>query len=206
MPDEADIFWGRCSVKTAEEKAASPFVYDHESPEPHWEPDNTCSHCGGLRPSVALEAMRKGAKVVPTDKNYKIYVEMPEPKVGQMRVVGVMNHTPDDDSAQSGWVKADPAVLKEAGWSVGEDDDAQWMRLEPYGPTTTTKCYLNHFSEAQAIEFVVLAETKKMNLATPGHFYSGLCFGIYKDAIDKAVKALPPQPPPIAGPGTLESN
>ena len=71
MADDADIFWGRCAVKTAEEIKASPFVYDHEMAQPHWREDNTCSHCGGMRPSIALKAIREGAEVVPTDKNYK---------------------------------------------------------------------------------------------------------------------------------------
>ena len=134
MSDEVDVFWGRCAVKTAEEIAASPFVYDHKLSQPHWEPDGTCSHCGGMRPSIALKAIREGALVEPTDKNYKIYVK------------GVN-------------LPGCPA----------------------------NKCYLNHFSEAQAVEFVLLAHTGKMKLATPGHFYSGLCFGVYKAAIEKAL-------------------
>ena len=153
MADEPDIFWGRCAIKSAEEIAASPFVYNHKLPQPHWEKDGTCSHCGGMRPSIALKAIREGATVVPTDKNYKCYVE---------------------------------------GVSL------------PGCPAN--KCYFNHFSEAQAIEFVVLVETKKMKLASPGHFYSGLCFGRYQEAIQKALKELPPTPPPVAGAGTPESN
>ena len=203
MADEADIFWGRCAIKTPEEIKASPFAYDHKLPQPHWEPDNTCSHCGGLRPSLALKAIREGAKVVPCDKNYKCYIDVPEPNVGKLRVVSVTNHTPDGDPAEQGWVKADPKVLKESGWHT---KDAKWMRLKPLGPVMTVKCYLNHFSEAQAVEFVVLAETKKMNLATPGRFYSGLCFGCYKEAIELALKSLKPSPPPVAGPGMPEAN
>ena len=128
MNDEKDIFWGRCSPKTEAEKAVfkPPFNED-----PHWREDNTCSHCGGLRPSLALEKIRAGAEVIPTDKNYKIYVD---------------GHT---------------------------------------------KCYLNHFSESQAVEFVLLNHQGKMKLAFPHKFYSGLCFGIYKDAIKKALAELP---------------
>jgi len=136
VSQDADTFWGRCSVMTEAEIAASPLVY-HSHSQPHWRDDNTCSHCGGMKPSIALEAIKNGATVVPTDKNYKIYLE---PVAGQ--------HLPSS-----------PA----------------------------NKCYLNHFSEAQAVEFVLLNEQGKMKLATPGRFYSGLCFGIYKDAITKAL-------------------
>ena len=135
--ENEDVFWGRCAVKTKEEIEASPFVYDHELPQPHWRPNNLCSHCGGMRPSIALKAIREGAEVVPTDKNYKIYIK---PLPG--------------------------------------------MTL-PGSPAN--KCYLNHFSQAQAVEFVLLHETNKMKVGFPGHFYSGLCFGIYKDAIQAAI-------------------
>lgn len=122
---EKDTFWGRCEPEAV---TRAPFRF----PAPHWRENDTCSHCGGLRPSLALEAIRAGARVVPTDKNYKIYLE------------GV----------------------------PGRD----WA-----------KCYLNHFSESQAVEFVLLEKEGKMKLATPGHFYSGLCFGRYREAIEKAL-------------------
>ena len=124
---EEDVFGGRCDQ----------IEYDDRFPIPHWKDTDTCSHCGSMRPSIALKAIRDGAKVTPTDKNYKIYVE---------------------------------------GINL------------PGCPAN--KCYLNHFSESQAIEFVLLWETGKMNLACPGTFYSGLCFGIYKDAIEKAIGDL----------------
>jgi hypothetical protein len=140
MPEDADIFWGRCEVKTPEQIAASPFRIDHEFPPPHWNNDNTCSHCGGMRPSLALKAIREGAEVEPTDKNYKFYLR---------------------------------------GMS------------EPLPGCPANKCYFNHFSEAQAVEFMTLLHTGKMKLAYPGRFYSGLCFGVYKDAITKALSELP---------------
>lgn len=126
-----DVFWGRCAPRTEAEKQAfqPPFNED-----PRWCEDGTCSFCGGMRPSIALKAIREGAEVTPTDKNYKIYVE------------GL--HLPG---------------------------------------CPANKCYLNHFSESQAVEFVLLQKSGKMKLKYPGHFYSGLCFGIYKEAIQKAL-------------------
>lgn len=129
---DVDIFWGRCS-----HGEGGPHHYGpHSNLKNKWRDNGTCSFCGGMRPSIALEAIKSGATVTPTDKNYKIYIE---------------------------------------GGTV------------PL-PSPGGKCYLNHFSESQAVEFVLLNESGKMKLHYPGHFYSGLCFGIYKDVILKAVE------------------
>ena len=152
MPDDADTFWGRCSIKTPEEIAASPFHYDKD--QPHWRDDDTCSHCGGMRPSIALKAIREGATVEPTDKSYKMYVKGAK---------------------------------------------------EPLPSSPANKCYFNHFSEAQAVEFVLLHHTGKMKLAHPGHFYSGLCFSVYKEAITQALKEHEGKPPDDTGGGSFTS-
>lgn len=39
-----------------------------------WRKDNTCSYCGCLLPEKALELIKAGEMVVPTDKSYKAYV------------------------------------------------------------------------------------------------------------------------------------
>lgn len=65
-----DVFWGRCSLMTPKQLAASPFKHGN----PEWRDDNTCSHCGGLRPSILLKALRENrVSLEPTDKNYKVY-------------------------------------------------------------------------------------------------------------------------------------
>lgn len=43
--------------------------------EDTWRDDNTCSYCGGLNPEVALKYIEAGARIVPTDKSYKIYID-----------------------------------------------------------------------------------------------------------------------------------
>ena len=54
--------------------------FGHEKLEglDHWEPEGTCSFCSSLRPERFFEAVEAGAEVVPTDKNYKVYVRTPE--------------------------------------------------------------------------------------------------------------------------------
>jgi hypothetical protein len=135
-----DLFWGRCTPKTPEEIKLSPFRYDKELPQPHWREDNTCSHCGGIRPSLLLKALKeKRVSLTPTDKNYKVYYNM-------------LDGTPN----LSGYPGAN-------------------------------KCYFNHFSESQAVELVLMWHRNEIKFEVPGSFYSGLCFGIYKDAIEKAL-------------------
>lgn len=38
------------------------------------EPARTCSYCGGLHPADLFAAIERGDEVIPTDKNYKVYV------------------------------------------------------------------------------------------------------------------------------------
>ena len=44
----------------------------------YWRRDGTCSYCGSLRPSLLFEAIEAGARIDPTDKSWKAYVEGPE--------------------------------------------------------------------------------------------------------------------------------
>ena len=180
-----DIFEDRCHPSVV---ASGPFKFD----PPHWREDGTCSHCGGCKPSIILEAVRNGAEVEPTDKSYKIYVEIPDPNEGQVRVVSTMNFTPEDyDPAERGYVKADPAKLKESGW---HSEGVEWMQLAPRGPLMRVKCYLNHFGESQALEFVRLIESGKMKISYPGHFYRPLAFARYKESIQKLLVELKLKP------------
>lgn len=40
----------------------------------HWRPDGTCSHCGSVRSQAVFEAIAASDEIIPTDKNYKIYI------------------------------------------------------------------------------------------------------------------------------------
>lgn len=39
-----------------------------------WREDQTCSGCGSLSEDAFMAAVRRGDEIVPTDKNYKVYV------------------------------------------------------------------------------------------------------------------------------------
>lgn len=36
-----------------------------------------CSYCGSMSPDEFMEAVRSGAELGPTDKNYKVYIKLP---------------------------------------------------------------------------------------------------------------------------------
>lgn len=122
-----DVFKGRCTP------GSIPEVFTYSKIPYGWRKDNTCSHCGGLRPSIALKMISEGASVTPTDKSYKMYVN-------------------------------------------------------------GTKCYFNHFSESQALEFVRMIEEKTMKIGHPGHFYSNIAFGEYREVIHKYLDSRKEEP------------
>lgn len=39
--------------------------------------DRTCSFCGSLSPDAFMDAVRKGTPLAATDKNYKVYIQIP---------------------------------------------------------------------------------------------------------------------------------
>lgn len=40
----------------------------------------SCSYCGSMEPNDFMQAVRDGCLLEPTDKNYKVYVEVPDRK------------------------------------------------------------------------------------------------------------------------------
>lgn len=48
-----------------------------------------CSYCGSLDPAELFDLIERGVAVLgPTDKNYKVYVDVPNPKAGRRAIVG----------------------------------------------------------------------------------------------------------------------
>jgi hypothetical protein len=47
-----------------------------------------CSYCGSMSPDELFAAIESGAEIGPTDKNYKIYVSLPNLKAGQIVETG----------------------------------------------------------------------------------------------------------------------
>ena len=43
-----------------------------------WRDDHTCAYCGSLSAEKFMEAVASGAKLIPTDKDYKAYIDTPQ--------------------------------------------------------------------------------------------------------------------------------
>lgn len=153
-----------------------------------WRADDTCSFCGGWRPSRFLEAIAQGCEVTPTDKSYKLYIDVPDPDAGKMRIYGSSNSV--EKPSGDGWERWDNARAKADGWGEKDDPDDNWMLIGPTPALKTMKCYTNHFSEAQAVAFVELCETGKVKFKFPGHLYRPLAFGEYRDAITRKLTEI----------------
>lgn len=44
--------------------------------EAEWREDSTCSYCGSLSEESFFQAIEAGVKITPTDKSYKVYVDV----------------------------------------------------------------------------------------------------------------------------------
>lgn len=124
----------------------------------------TCSYCGSIHPDDLFHAIGVGGKLTPTDKDYKVYVEIPNPRAGQRVVIG----------RRSG-----PAVNGVTG-EPNLDDLSIFERImgkydrKIYGTAPvmlTTKFYFQHLSRAERERFINLMNSKTLKLALPGHFY-----------------------------------
>ena len=56
-----------------EEIAGYAYAKGLEPPD-EWREDGTCSWCGSKNPEFVFQAIENGLEIVPTDKNYKIYI------------------------------------------------------------------------------------------------------------------------------------
>lgn len=116
-----------------------------------------------MHPDDFLAAAEAGHVLTPTDKNYKVCVDLPHPEPDGQRVVSYTNFKPDGD----GWLEATPEAR--AKW--GLSDSTQWFMLGTNGKTIRAKFYFMHLSDAQMVRFVELLNAKKVQFGYPGYFY-----------------------------------
>lgn len=123
-----------------------------------------CSYCGSLPPDKFFEAVEQGCEVIPTDKNYKAYIVVPNPIAGQQVVRSSMTGPV--------WDRQTGALLRED--ATEEEKRTGTYERKTYGPageTRQAKFYFQHLSAADQQRFIDLLNAKKMRLGMPGHFY-----------------------------------
>jgi hypothetical protein len=142
--------------------------WSREEDQDAWRPDGSCSFCGSISPDTFMEAARRGDLITPTDKNYKAYVDLPNPREGEVRIVGTTNSR---EHPGGNWVpvgEKERADLDRAG-SGGLQ--TTYVLYGTEGPKDHRKFYFQHLSPEQRREFVDLLNAGTLNLAYPGHFY-----------------------------------
>ena len=137
--------------------------------ETHWREDGTCSYCGSLSQEKFFEAVERECRITPTDKNYKVYVDLPNPDVGQPAIYSSANFEKTDD----GWIKvtldnveALPIAPNQRDFYLG-----QWVKVEPAHETLHRKFYFQHLSQEGRDRFIELVNAKRINFANPGYLY-----------------------------------
>lgn len=151
--------------------------------EAFWKKDGTCSACGSLSPEDFLKACEEGAKLGPTDKSYKVYVDLPFPDA-PLRVVGSANHNPGGEP----WF----LLTEEKCDEHGLDSYARAHYVGQYvylgrDSTRHAKFYFQHLDEAQMQRFIDMLNGKKLNIGMPGYFYTRPFFIRYAEPAQGAV-------------------
>jgi hypothetical protein len=138
-----------------------------------------CSWDGSLHPDVFMDLIEKpGTFLTPTDKNYKVYIDVADAgeDADELRVVVSGTHEPPAAYADRA-IRATKRNRKK--WDLGEHTG--WFILEPRGPSREDKFYFEHLSDEQKTRFVALLNEGKLSLKYPGHFYR-LPFFITRDS------------------------
>lgn len=142
--------------------------------------DGNCSYCGSISPETFFDAIEQGCELGPTDKSYKVYVDLIEENPDEMKVVSAITHDPTSGGfGGSDWVPADPEVLRRSGWGGG-NSTYKWMLLRPKGPTRNAKFYFEHLDRDGQDRFMDLLNGGLINIGYPGYFYSRPFFVGYR--------------------------
>lgn len=129
----------------------------------------SCSYCGSISPDELFAAIEAGAEIGPTDKSYKVYVDLPHPESGQPCVVSSANFKFAVDAIE---------VTEENIGTLPLDSYQRanylghWVQISKRGPAAHAKFYFQHLSVEQQQRFIDLLNAKKINIGMPGYFYA----------------------------------
>jgi hypothetical protein len=129
-----------------------------------------CSFCGSMSPDELFAAIEAGAELGPTDKNYKVYVDLPHPDVGKPCILSSANF----EQKGEGWIQItaeNRASLPLDNYQRSHFKDGHWVQVTARGPMAHAKFYFQHFSIEDRKRFIDLLNAKKINIGSPGYFY-----------------------------------
>lgn len=128
----------------------------------------SCSYCGSMHPDDLFAAIDAGTcQISGTDKNYKIYVDVPHPGAGEPCVLSSANFDFGDGAIKVTPENIDTLPLSDAQRKDWRDDKGQrehWVRVTPRPANAHAKFYYQHFDDAQQQRFLDLYNEKKLPL------------------------------------------
>lgn len=131
----------------------------------------SCSYCGSLHQDDFMAAVRAGARLGPTDKSYKVYIDLAESMPEEKTVTTTISWTPtEEEAARSGYVELTAEYLRRNG-ITDTRNIGRWGKLSARGSVRHEKFYFQHLTQEQRQEFVELYNNKRLAIDMPGHFY-----------------------------------
>lgn len=147
--------------------AYSTLVYDGADEWREHDGYPICSYCGSLSPEALFAAIEQGVELGPTDKNYKMYVDLPSKDPTKLRVVSASNF---DDGSQRVADLPQPLYQCAVEDGYGSRPDTTWVRFAARDKTFG-KFYFQHFSEEDKKRFIGMINANTLNIGEPGYFY-----------------------------------
>lgn len=122
-------------------------------------PDGTCPYCGSMSAENLMTLLEAGnAVLVPTDKNYKIYVQE---KATEDQRVAAKESLRNSPMGKALLAQSEDAL--EEYWKENERDHVRGRELG--------KFYFQHLSHAQMTRFVEIYNEKRISFGYLGYFY-----------------------------------
>lgn len=137
----------------------------------------TCSFCGSVHPEDFLKLAAEGAKLTPTDKAYKVYIDVPEPSPNEQEIY---SSSDSEDSPGIGYTHKDKLTPEQKAIYDRRFPDTEghvwqpaWVKFEKRHAVEHMKHYFQHLamSDEHRQKFVELLNEKKLSIGVPGHFY-----------------------------------
>lgn len=132
-----------------------------------------CSYCGSLPPDEFMDAVRARRPITATDKGYKLYLEVPSEKGGEIRV---HSRSSTGGTAWEDLTDEEKKAVKKqwrrpAGGIFGKGEKGYYKNgrwgISAWDAITEAKFYTAHLSIEQGNEFIQLWMTKNVHWGYP---------------------------------------
>lgn len=155
-----------------------------------------CSWDGSMHPDEFMAWLEKpGTRLTPTDKSYKVYIDVVSDEADVMRHISSCTRRPGGsrpgvDGMEYGreWISWEEAVRRHpemkgeheehlrhvASLALGHPwhTDTHWIQVAPRGERRESKFYFEHLSGEQRQRFIEKLNAGELTLREPGFFYA----------------------------------